>query len=101
MLAFVGAATYFEFVYSEPPTLYATFLWIIIVPLLLAAAVDGVRRHPLYQPLLYGSFVAIGTLQYLDGGWFLLAGLFVLGGVIGLILESRDRSNSRGSLPQQ
>lgn len=100
ILAFVGAATYFEFVYSGPPTPYAIFLWIIVVPLLLAAAVNGVRRHPLYQPLLYGSFVAIGTLQYLDGDWFLLAGLFVLGGVIGLILEFRDRSDSGVTLSQ-
>jgi len=95
MLAVVGAATYFEFVYSGPPTLYEVVLWILVVPLLLAATVDGVRSHPLYEPLMYGGFVAIGTLQYLAGDWVLLAGLFVLGGIVGLVSEFRSRTLSR------
>jgi hypothetical protein len=93
MLVIIGAATYFEFVYSGPSTLYTVVLWIIVVPMLLAATVTGARSHPLYQPLMYGGFVAIGILQYLDGDWFLLAGLFVLGGIIGLVFKLRNRSN--------
>lgn len=93
MLAIVGASTYFEFVYNGPPTLYAVVLWIIVVPMLLISTVDGVRSHPLYQPLTYGGFIAIGALQYLNGNWFLLSWLFILCGMIGLVLELRNRSN--------
>jgi hypothetical protein len=91
MLVLVGAASYFEFVYYGPPTLYSVVLWIIAVPLLFAATVNGIRSHPLYQPLMYGGFIAIGTLQYLDGNWHLLAGIFVFGGIIGLIAEFRNK----------
>ena len=90
MLAIIGAATYFEFVYYGPPTPYAVVLWIIVVPMLLATTVTGVRSHPLYQPLVYGGLVVIGALQYLGGEWVLLAGLFVLGGIGGLISEFRN-----------
>ncbi|WP_225307885.1 MULTISPECIES: hypothetical protein [unclassified Haloarcula] len=58
--------------------------------MLFAATVTGVRSHPLYQPLMYGGFVAIGTLQYLDGDWALLAGVFILGGIGGLLSELRN-----------
>lgn len=87
MTLLVGIASYLEFVYFGTPTLYSIVLWIIIVPLLFAATVIDAESHPLYQPLLYGGFIVIGTLQYLDGDWFLLAGLFVLCGIIGLIAE--------------
>lgn len=97
MLLLVGAATYFEFVYAGPPTLYSVVLWIIVVPMLLAATVNGVRSHPLYQPLMYGGFIAIGTLQYLDGEWYLLAGLFVLCGIGGLVAEFRITNGSTRS----
>ncbi|MBX0288556.1 hypothetical protein EGH22_19685 [Halomicroarcula sp. F28] len=90
MLALIAAATYFEFVYYGSPTLYSVALWIIVVPMLLASTVRGMRSHPLYQTLVYSGFIAIGALQYLDDEWFLLAGLFVLGGTIGLALELRD-----------
>lgn len=90
MLAIIGAGTYLEFVYFGPPTLYTVLLWIVVVPMLLAATVRGVRTHPRYQPLMYGGFVAIGTLQYLEGDWVLLAGLFIAGGIIGLISELRN-----------
>ena len=90
IVVLVGVATYFEFVYSGSPTLYSVVLWIIVVPMLFAATVNGVRSHPLYQPLMYGGFIAIGTLQYLDGDWYLLAGLFVLCGIVGLIAEFRN-----------
>jgi len=90
MLVLIVAATYFEFVYYGPPTLYSVALWIIVVPMLLASTVRGMRSHPLYQPLVYGGFIAIGALQYLNDEWVLLAGLFVLGGTIGLALELRD-----------
>ncbi|WP_254841337.1 hypothetical protein [Natronomonas marina] len=88
----VGGATYFEFLVTEPSP-YSFLLWIILVPLLLvSAAVKGVRSHRLYRPLTFGSFIAIGVLQYLDGEWYLLAGLFVLAGIGGLIsaLLSRE-----------
>ena len=90
MLVIVAAATYFEFVYYGPPTLYSVGLWIIAVPMLLASTMRGIRSHPLYQPLVYSGFIVIGTLQYLDDEWFLLAGLFVLGGTVGLASELRD-----------
>lgn len=93
MLVLVSAATYFEFVYYGPPTLYSVLLWIIVVPMLFVATVNGVRSHPLFQPLAYGGFIVMGTLQYLDGDWYLLAGLFVLGGIIGLLTEFRDKNN--------
>lgn len=93
MLMLVGAATYFEFVYYGPSTLYSVVLWIIVVPMLFSATVSGVRSHPLYQPLMYGGFIAMGTLQYLDGEWQLLAGLFVLCGIIGLLAEFRNKNN--------
>lgn len=86
----IAAATYFKLVYYGPPTVCSVGLWIIVVPMLLASTVRGLRSHPLYQPLLYSGFIAIGALQYLDGEWFLLAGLFVLGGTIGLAIELRD-----------
>src|SRR6056297_1440797 len=85
MLIFIAAATYFEFVYYEPSTLYSVALWIIVVPMLLASTVRDIRSHPLYQPLVYSGFIAIGALQYLDGDWFVLAGLFVLSGAVGLV----------------
>jgi hypothetical protein len=88
LVALTGAATYFEFIYYGPPTLYDVLLWLIVVPLLFATTVDGVQDHPLYQPLLYGGFIAVGTVQYLDGDWVLLAGLFVLAGVLGVISEA-------------
>jgi len=90
MLILIGSATYFEFFYYGPPTLYSVGLWIIVVPMLLASTVRGLRSHPLYQSLLYSGFIAIGALQYLGGEWFLLAGVFVLGGIIGLAVELRD-----------
>ncbi|MDS0284472.1 hypothetical protein [Haloarcula onubensis] len=93
MLILTGVATYFEFVYYGPPTLYSVGLWIIVVPMLLASTVRGLRSHPLYQPLLYGGFIAIGALQYIDGEWVLLAGVFVLGGTVGLAIELRDWLN--------
>lgn len=65
MLILVGAATYFEFVYYGPSTLYSVVLWIIVVPMLFSATVSGVRSHPLYQPLMYGGFIAIGTYSIL------------------------------------
>lgn len=74
MILLVGGATYVEFVYLGPPSLYSVVLWIIVVPLLFSTTVNGVRSHPLYQPLVYGGFIAIGVLQYLDSDWFLLAG---------------------------
>ena len=90
MSILIVAATYFEFVYYGPPTVYSALLWVVVVPMLLASTVRGVRSHSLYQPLLYGGFVVIGVLQYLDGEWFLLAALFVVGGVVGLATELRD-----------
>jgi hypothetical protein len=93
LLILVSTATYFEFVYYAPPTLYSVALWIIVVPMLFAATVTGIRSHPLYQPVVYGGLIAIGTLQYLDGEWYLLAGLFVVGGIIGLIAELRNKTN--------
>ncbi|WP_255190788.1 hypothetical protein [Natronobeatus ordinarius] len=94
IVAIVGAGTYFEFVYFGPPTLYTVVLWLIVVPMLLTATVSGIRNDPLYQPVMYGVFIAIGVLQYLDGNWFLLAGLLILYGVIGLGFELRNRSDS-------
>lgn len=90
MVVIVAAATYFEFVYYGPPTLYSVGLWIIAVPMLLASTMRSIRSHPLYQPLVYSGCIVIGTLQYLDDEWFLLAGLFVLGGTVGLAIELRD-----------
>ena len=90
MLVFIAVATYFEFVYYAPPTVYSIALW-VVVPMLLASTVTGLRSHPLYQSLVYGGFVVIGALQYLDGEWFLLAALFILAGVVGLANEVRDR----------
>jgi hypothetical protein len=90
MLALIAAATYFEFVYYGPPTVYSVALWVVVVPMLLASTVTDLRSHPLYQPLLYGGFVVIGALQFLDGEWFLLAVLFVLAGVVGLANFVRD-----------
>lgn len=90
MLVLIAAATYFEFVYYGPLTLYSVALCIIAVPMLLASTVRGMRSHPLYQPPVYGGFIAIGALQYLDDEWFLLAVLFVLAGTMGLALELRD-----------
>ena len=101
MIVIVGGATYFEFVYSGPPSLYSVALWIIIVPLLFSATVDGVRSHYLYQPLMYGGFVAIGVLQYLDSDWLLLAGLFILAGIVGLVSELHDQYTPTVSRPQQ
>ena len=75
MLVFVAGATYVEFAYSGPPTLCSVAFWIIVVPLLFSTTVNGVRSQPLYQPLVFGGFIAIGVLQYLDGDWFLLAGV--------------------------
>ncbi len=98
---FVGGATYFEFVYSGPASLYSVALWIIVVPLLFSTTVDGVRSHYLYQPLMYGGFMAIGVLQYLDGDWLLLAGLFILAGIVGLVSELRNQYTPTASRPQQ
>lgn len=100
MIVFVGAATYVEFVYSGRPNLYSVVLWIIVVPLLFSTIVNGVRSHPLYQPLVYGGFIAIGVLQYLDDDWFLLAGLFVLAGIVGLVSELRNQQSPTRSRPQ-
>ena len=97
MSILIAAATYFEFVYYGSPTLYSVALWIIVVPMLLASTVTGIRSHPFYQPLVYGGFIVIGALQYLDGEWFLLAALFVLSGVLGLAVELRNRTDSTHS----
>jgi len=97
MLGVIGAATYFEFIYNGPPTVYSIVLWIVVVPMLLATTVDGVQDHPLYQPLLYAGFVLVGTLQYLDGHWFLLAGLFIICGVLGLLSVFRQKRSLFGS----
>lgn len=94
MLAIVSVATYVEFIYYGPPSPYAVVLWVIVVPMLLAGTVTGVQSHPLYQPLMYGGMIAIGTLQYLAGDWFILAGLFVLAGVVGVTAEIRRRVNT-------
>ena len=89
MLLLVGAATYFEFVYYGPASAYAVVLWIVAVPMLFAATVKGVRDHPLYRSVTYAGLLAIGVLQYLDGNWFFLAGLFVLAGADGHLSELR------------
>jgi len=94
MLVIVGAATYFEFIYYGPPSLYTVVLWVFVVPMLLVATVKGIRSHPLYQPLMYGGMIAIGALQYLDGDWFILAGLFVVAGIAGVAAETRTRMNT-------
>ncbi|MFD1600543.1 hypothetical protein ACFSBX_16505 [Halobellus rarus] len=101
MSILIVAATYFEFVYYGPPTLYSVALWIIVAPMLLASTVTGVRSHPFYQPLAYAGFIAIGVLQYLGGEWFLLAGLFVLAGAVGLVVELRNRTDATRSDQQQ
>ena len=85
----VAAATYFEFVYNGPATLYAVLLWIIVVPMLFATTVRGVQDHPLYWPLVSVGFVLIGVLQYLAGNWVVLAGLFALAGIVGLASQVR------------
>jgi hypothetical protein len=97
MLLLVAGGTYVEFVYFGPPTLYSVVLWLIVVPLLLSTTVHGVRSHPLYQPLVYGSFIAIGVLQYLDTDWFLLGGLFILAGIVGFVSELRNQYSTRSS----
>ncbi|WP_336339450.1 hypothetical protein [Haloarcula brevis] len=94
MLAIVAIATYLEFVYLGQPNIFSVLIWIIVVPLVLSATVEGVRDHPLYQPIFYGALIAIGVLQYLDGEWTLLAGVFVLGGVIGLLSQVHNRRNT-------
>ncbi|MDS0261063.1 hypothetical protein NDI56_16820 [Haloarcula sp. S1CR25-12] len=85
----VGAATYIEFVYYGPATLYAVILWIVVVPMLFAMTVQGVRDHPLYQPLVYVGFIAIGVLQFLADNWAVLAGVFVVAGLAGLASQLR------------
>ena len=87
----VIAGAYVEVATGGPPTPYAIALWLVVVPLLFAATVDGVRSHPLYEPLFSAGLVAIGVLQYFDGAWQLLAALFVLAGVAGLAVELRRR----------
>jgi hypothetical protein len=89
VLLFVGGATYVEFVLQQSPSLPDIALWVIVVPLLLSTAVEGVRDHPLYQRALFSGFVVIGGAQYLDGEWVLLSMLFVLAGIVGLLLEFR------------
>lgn len=100
MILLVGGATYVEFVYLGPPSLYSVVLWIIVVPLLFSTTVNGARNHPLYQPLVYGGFIAIGVLQYLDSDWFLLAGLFILAGIVGLVSELRNQYAPTPTRPQ-
>lgn len=92
MLTLVAAATYLEFVYDGPPSVFAVLLWILVVPMLLSATVEGLRGHPHYRTLSYAGFVGIGVLQYLDGEWLLLSGLFVLAGVVGLCYEVTHRT---------
>jgi len=94
MLPIVIVATYAEFIYYGPPSLYTVVLWVFVVPMLLVATVKGIRSHPLYQPLMYGGMIAIGALQYLDGDWFILAGLFVVAGIAGVAAETRTRMNT-------
>ena len=73
----------------------------IVVPLLFSTTVNGVQSHYLYQPLAYGSFIAIGVLNYLDGDWFLLAWLFILAGIVGLVSELHKQYTPTVSRPQQ
>ncbi len=86
LLVVVGAATYFEFIYTEF-TVYAVLLRLLVVPLLFASTVTGVRDQPLYKSLAYVGFIAVGVLQYLDGEWVLLAGVFILAGRAGLVAD--------------
>jgi uncharacterized membrane protein YjjP (DUF1212 family) len=87
MLLLVGIATYFRSIYYGPLSLYSVVLWIVAVPMSFLATVKGVRSHPFYRPFMYGGFVTIGVLQYLDDDWFVLAGVFIAGGIIGLITQ--------------
>jgi len=89
--AFVAVATYFEFIYAGPPTVFDIALWLLVVPWLLSTTVEGVRDHPLYRPISAVVFLAVGVLQYLDGEWLLLAALFVLAGVGQLAAVGLDR----------
>ena len=91
VLAVVTIATYLEFVYLGQANAFSVLIWILVVPLLLAQTVEGVRDHPLYQPILYGVLIALGVLQYLNEAWTLLAGFLVLAGVVGLLFEVRSR----------
>lgn len=100
MTVFVGLATYVEFVYYPDVSAYTVALWLVVVPMLFAATVRGLRDHPLYQPFVYAGLAAIGVLQYLDGDWYLLAGLFVLAGSAGLVVELRDSDARRRLRPQ-
>ena len=92
LLAIVVVATYAEFVWLGPPTVYDFALWLLVVPLLLSFAVAGVEEHSLYRPFLSVAIAGIGVLQYLDGEWQLLAAVFVFSGLFGLLDGLRTRA---------
>lgn len=81
----VVALTYVDFVATGPPTGYDVVGWLLVVPLVLAGAVDGVTGHRWYVPALYGALVVIGLIRYLSGHGGMLTVLFVVAGVAGLV----------------
>ena len=85
LAVFVVVGTYLEFVVTGPPTASEIVGWLVVVPLLLASAIEGITEHPWYLPAFYGMLVGVGVLRYVDGHFGLLTVLFVGGGLAGLV----------------
>lgn len=84
VLSVIGVASYFEFVYYPETNIYIIVVWIIVVPLLLLATIDGFRNHPMFRFFSYLSFIIVATLQYMGGGELYIAALFAVAGSIGI-----------------
>lgn len=84
ILSLMGIAAYFEFVYYSPTDIYMIVVWIIVVPLLLLATIDGIRSHPIFRFFSYFSFIIVGILQYMGSKRLYITVSFVVIGSIGI-----------------
>lgn len=85
LVVVVIAATYLDFGVFGPPTRYDIIRWLLVVPLLLASAIEGLADYPWYPPTVYGMLVGVGVIQYLDGHSGLLTLIYLFGGIAGLV----------------
>lgn len=81
----VAVLSYLEFVVLGPPRAYDIVAWALVVPVLLAHAVEGWTDHPWHLPSLYGMLLGVGVLRFLDGHPGIVTLTFIGGGVAGLV----------------
>lgn len=87
----LGTGAFFDLIYFGPGSIYAVISWVVVVPLIFVATINGVPSQRWFRFLVALSLPVIGLLRYLDGEWRFLTIAFVTGGFIELFRLQRTR----------